>query len=57
MKTTTKEKIPKLPIGKMNVLYIKVKVNYAIGVRRPRRIVKPKLFNPIVILRPKRKGV
>lgn len=45
------EKLPKLIAGAMNVPYIICKAGYAEGVRRPKRVVKPKLFNPIIILR------
>lgn len=41
----------KLVAGKMNVPYIKCKAGYADGVVKPKRVIKPKLFNPVIKLR------
>lgn len=41
----------KLISGQMNVPYIVCKPGYAEGVRKPKRVVKPVLFNPVLIIR------
>ena len=41
----------KLIMGKMNAPYIICKPGYAEGVLRPKRVVKAKPFNQLVILR------
>ena len=42
---------PKLIAGQMNIPYIKCKAGYADGAARPKRVVKPKPFNPVIKLR------
>jgi len=44
-------KLPKLIAGQENVLMIRCKPGYADGAKKPKRVKKVKLFNPIIILR------
>lgn len=46
-----KTRIPKLISGKMNAPYIICKTGYAKGSNRPKRVVKAKPFNPVIVLR------
>lgn len=41
----------KLIPGKMNIPYIKCKLGYAEGTNKPKRVLKVKPFNPVIILR------
>lgn len=41
----------KLIAGKMNVLRTLCKIGYAEGSNRPKRVVIPKPFNPVIVLR------
>ncbi len=45
------ERIKKLISGQMNVPYIICKVGYAEGSNKPKRVVTPKPFNPVIKLR------
>lgn len=45
------ERIPKLIAGQMNIPYIVCKPGYALGVNKPKRVLKAKLFNPVIKLR------
>lgn len=41
----------KLIAGQKNIPYIKCKPGYAEGSNKPKRVIKPKLFNPVIKLR------
>lgn len=44
-------KEPKLIPGKMNVIRTILKPGYAEGANKPKRVIKPKPFNPVFKLR------
>jgi hypothetical protein len=44
-------RLTKLVPGKMNVPYVVCKPGYAEGANKPKRIIEPKPFNPVIKLR------